>query len=58
MLWPTGLQGSANFHERFRYPPSAAAVLADGHAKRFTNIAGEGGRGPRFRIVPDNDWLP
>ena len=56
MNWPTGLQGSGNFHEPFGASPSCAMAFADGHAARFLNIAGEGAAGPRFRLKPEADW--
>ncbi len=56
MGWPIGLQGSANFHEPFRAEPSCCMILSDGHAEHFTDIAGEGAIGPRFKLLPDRDW--
>ncbi len=56
MYWPTGLQAGANFHEPFGASPSASMVLADGHAEHFSDIAGEGGKGSRFRLIPEDHW--
>ena len=55
MNYPLGLQGSGNCHEPFRAPPSTCALLRDGHAEHFLDIAGEGGTGPRFRILPETN---
>ena len=56
LYYPAGLAGEGNFHEPYNEFPSSCMVLFDGHAAHFQDIAGEGGRGPRFMLLPDSNW--
>ena len=55
LYYPAGLGGGGNFHEPFGADPSCCMAMYDGHARNFQDIAGEGGRGSRFKVVPDTD---
>ncbi len=56
MSYPFGLQGSANAHQDFRVDPTFSMMFADGHADHFSDVKGEGGRGERFKVLPDGGW--
>ena len=56
LSYPTGMQGAGNAHEDFRAAPSLSMMFADGHAEHFPGVKGEGGRGDRFKVLPDHDW--
>ena len=50
--WPTGLSGSANFHESFYADPSANLLYADGHVRHTRVIRAEGRWSDTFTLTP------